>query len=58
MLMFCLFHYLADFLQSIKEARFHRWQWEGKNLGHIGKTVVTIDSESDYLGLFFWNILQ
>ena len=55
MLMICLFHCLADFLQSIEETRFHRRQRESKNLGNIGKAIVAIDSESDYFGLFLWN---
>ena len=53
--MFCLFHCLANFLQSIKETGFHRWQRERKNFGHIGKAVVAIDSETNDLGLFFWD---
>lgn len=53
--MICLFHSLTDFLQSIEEAGFHRRQRESQNLGHIGKTVVAIDSESDYFGLLLWN---
>ena len=52
-LMFCLFHCPTDFLQSIEETGFYRRQGESKNLGNIGKAVVTIDSESDYFCLFF-----
>ena len=55
MLIFCLFHCPTDFLQSIKESGFHRWQRERKNLGHIGKAIVAIDSETNDLGLFFWD---
>ena len=55
MLMICLFHRLADFFQSVEETGFHRRQRESKNLGHIGKAVVAIDSESDYFSLLFWD---